>query len=72
MRLSDDQRDRSGAIWNPKLFETKDTSGFEAIIQFDIWGHGQDYYGDGFAFWAVQDSGLSGPGTSLQYFLNAY
>jgi hypothetical protein len=35
---------------------------WEVDIQFNIHGEGLDYFGDGFAFWATQDSGESGPG----------
>ncbi|CAG0886509.1 unnamed protein product [Darwinula stevensoni] len=58
VRLTNDVPGRRGSIWNLVPVEEPN---WEMQLHFKIHGKGKVYYGDGLAFWYVQDKMVDGP-----------
>lgn len=53
VRLTPDRQSKKGAIWSRRPLGT---ATFSSILKFRISGQGKNFFGDGLAFWVVQNS----------------
>lgn len=51
IRLTPDRQSKKGAVWSRKALGTPS---FSSILKFRISGQGKNFFGDGIAFWIVQ------------------
>ena len=55
MQLTTDEQSKRGTIWSSRPWNTAVHTNWQVEFKFRVRGHGSDFFGDGFAFWFVED-----------------